>query len=221
MKNNLSSRLCTFWIVAMLSLTVSAAVSAGVVNEALLLLQSQWAAATYETAVEEREDALSALADKARELCADDCRDPELLIWKGIIVSSLAGEQGGLGALGLAKEARASLERALEIEPQALQGSAYTSLGTLYHKVPGWPIGFGSDKKARSHLDKALTINPDGVDPNYFMAEFMLDEGEYQKAREHLLKALAAPQRPGREVADAGRRQEVNQMLAKVEAKLN
>ena len=217
MKKNLSSRIYAFCTGAVLC----AAAAAAVANENLLLLQSQWAAATYETSVEEREDALAALADQARELCADQCRDPELLIWKGIIVSSLAGEKGGLGALGLAKEAKASLERALEIEPQALQGSAYTSLGTLYHKVPGWPLGFGSDKKARSHLDKALTINPDGVDPNYFMAEFMLDEGEYQLAREHLLKALAAPQRPGRERADAGRRQEVNQMLAKVQAKLD
>lgn len=189
--------------------------------DGVALLQSQWAAATYETAADERADALTRLAEQARELCADQCRDPELLIWKGIIVSSLAGEKGGLGALSLAKEARVSLEQALEIEPEALQGSAYTSLGTLYHKVPGWPLGFGSDKKARSHLHKALSINPDGVDPNYFMAEFMLDEGEYQQARAHLRKALAAPKRPGREVADAGRRQEVNRMLAKVEAKLN
>lgn len=190
-------------------------------NGSMVMLQSKWAEATYRVADKDRVDALAQLAEEAREVCAEQCQEPGLLIWKGIIVSSLAGEKGGLGALRLAKEAKASLEAALKIDPQALQGSAYTSLGTLYHKVPGWPIGFGSDKKARSHLSKALAINPDGVDPNYFMAEFMLDEGEYQLAREHLLKALAAPQRPGRELADAGRREEVNQMLAKVDAKLN
>ena len=33
----------------------------------------------------------------------------EPLIWHGIILSSLAGAKGGLGALGLAKEARDQL----------------------------------------------------------------------------------------------------------------
>ncbi len=39
------------------------------------------------------------------------------------------------------KEARASLEAALKIAPEALDGSAYTSLGSLYYQVPGWPLG--------------------------------------------------------------------------------
>jgi hypothetical protein len=56
----------------------------------------------------------------------------------------------------------------MAIDPRALQGSAYTSLGSLYYQVPGWPIGFGDDKRAEAMLLKALEINPDGIDPNYF-----------------------------------------------------
>ena len=41
----------------------------------------------------------------------------EALIWEGIIESSYAGAKGGLGALGLAKEARGNLEAALEDRP--------------------------------------------------------------------------------------------------------
>ena len=87
--------------------------------------------------------------------------------------------------------------------------------------MPGWPIGFGSDKKAKRHLQQALAINPAGIDSNYFMAQYLLDEGEYAESKQHLLKALAAQQRPGRDLADSGRRQEASQMLAEVEAKLH
>ena len=55
---------------------------------------------------------------------------------------------------------------ALAIDPKALAGSAYTSLGSLYYQVPGWPIGFGDDKKAREMLEAAgyeVTDQPDGV----------------------------------------------------------
>ncbi len=52
------------------------------------------------------------------------------------MLSTYAGAKGGLGALSLAKKSRAVLESALMIDDQALQGSAYTSLGALYAKVP-------------------------------------------------------------------------------------
>ena len=58
----------------------------------------------------------------------------------------------------------------------ALDGSAYTSLGTLYYKVPGFPIGFGDHKKARQLLEAALKVNPDGIDSNYFYGEYLFDE---------------------------------------------
>ena len=47
-----------------------------------------------------------------------------------------------------------------------LDGSAYNSLGVLYYKVPGWPVGFGDKAKARELLQKALAINPKGIDAN-------------------------------------------------------
>jgi len=183
-------------------------------------LQREWALVTYELSPEMKADALASLGEQADSLVEQHPDDPELLIWQGIVLSSYAGEAGGLGALGAAKRARAALERALEIDPAAMSGSALTSLGTLYHKVPGWPVGFGSDKKAREYLSRALQINADGIDPNYFMGEFLFDEGEYAAAEQYLRKALAAPDRPGRELADRGRRGEIQALLGRVEAKL-
>ena len=144
----------------------------------------------------------------------------EALIWEAIIESSYAGAKGGLGALGLAKEARGNLEAALKINPNALDGSAYTSLGTLYYKVPGFPVGFGDHDKARKLLKKAVEINPNGIDPNYFYAEFLYEEGEYAQALQYLDKAAKASPRPGRESADKGRRAEIAALTAKVKKEL-
>ena len=106
------------------------------------------------------------------------------------------------------------------IDPQALAGSAYTSLGSLYYQVPGWPIGFGDDEKAEKMLTQALAINPDGLDPNYFYGDFLQRQKRYEEARAALEKALAAKDRPGRELADNGRRAEATALLQQVESKL-
>lgn len=183
-------------------------------------LQQEWAKVMYALGPDEREPALAMLADRARQEVAVNPEDADLLIWRGIIVSTYAGEKGGLGALRLAKEARASLEAALAIDDSALQGSAYTSLGSLYYKVPGWPLGFGDDKKARAFLTRALEINPSGIDSNFFMGEFLFEEGAYAEARAYLVKAAQAPDRQGRALADDGRRSEIRALMEKVERKL-
>jgi tetratricopeptide (TPR) repeat protein len=141
-------------------------------------------------------------------------------VWLAIVLSTDAGVTGGFGALGKVKEARRQLEAAEKINPDALNGSIYTSLGSLYYQVPGWPIGFGDDEKAETYLKKALAINPDGIDPNYFYGDFMLEEGNYQQAIKYLEKAAAAPPRPGRPLADKGRQAEVQQKLQQARGKI-
>jgi tetratricopeptide (TPR) repeat protein len=143
-------------------------------------------------------------------------KDAGLQIWDGIITSTLAGLKGGLGALSLAKEARDHLQLAEQMQPGALDGSALTSLGALYYQVPGWPIGFGNKDKARTSLQAALRLDPAGIDANYFYADFLLAQGDLAGARAAAERALAAPVRPGREVADNGRRAEIRTLLGKI-----
>jgi tetratricopeptide (TPR) repeat protein len=187
----------------------------------LLSIQQAWAKVNYDTpAGDARAQAFETLEKRAEQFTQQHPTRAEALIWEGIIESSYAGAKGGLGALGLAKEARGNLEKALEIDPAALEGSAYTSLGTLYYRVPGFPVGFGDDDKARKLLQKALELNPNGIDPNYFYADFLYAEGQYAEALKYLQKAAKAPARPGRETADKGRHGEIDALEAKVKAKL-
>jgi len=184
-------------------------------------LRSGWEQIKYHTPTASQELAYAKLAQEAAQVSTAQPGQAEPLIWQAIILASQAGAKGGLGALSLVKQARELLEQAEQLDPKALDGSVYTSLGSLYYQVPGWPIGFGDDDKARDYLQKALSVNPDGIDANYFYGDFLLDQGDYRGAVAALEKALQAPARPGREVADAGRRQEVLVDLSKARSKLD
>lgn len=182
-------------------------------------LQERWAEINYQMEGKAQETAFDALMKEAEAIVAANPTSADALIWSGIIKSTYAGAKGGLGALSLAKASKADLEKAMSIDANALQGSAYTSLGALYYSVPGWPVGFGDDEKAEELLKKALTMNAEGIDPNYFYANFLVNQKRYTEARTYFEKAKKAPARPGRALADSGRQKEIDEALAAIASK--
>lgn len=189
-------------------------------NEDLLVIQQRWATVNYETPKAAQEKAFEELTTDARRLVESNPGRAEPLVWLAIVTSSDAGATGGISALGKVKEARKLLEQAEKIDAHALDGSVYTSLGSLYYQVPGWPIGFGNDRKAEEYLQKALQVNPEGIDPNYFYGDFLLEEGKPDQAVRYLEKAQAAPPRANRALADRGRQQEIAAKLQIARSKL-
>jgi tetratricopeptide (TPR) repeat protein len=190
------------------------------VDDAVADLQREWETIRYKTPTAQHAERFEALAGKAHKVVETYPNRAEPLIWNGIVVSTLAGAKGGLGALSLAKDAKSMYEQALKLNPNALDGSAYNSLAVLYYKVPSWPVGFGDKTKARELLDKAAAINPQGVDVNYFYGEYLVEAGKPAEAIAYLERSLAAPARPGREIADAGRKEEAKALLDKVRAQV-
>ena len=184
-------------------------------------IQQSWAHIQYETPEKQRAAAFEQLAVQATHFATERPAVAEAWIWKGIVTSSWAGAEGGLVALGKAKDAKADLEKSLTLDPKALQGSAYTSLAALYDRVPGWPIGFGDSDKAEQLLKQALQLNPDGIDSLYFWGDHLYRQKRYAEARAALQKAQQAAPRPGRESADAGRRKEIAALLVDVNKKLD
>ena len=185
----------------------------------ILAIEHQWEHIHYQLPEEKQEAAFPQLEADADALIAHHPQRAEPLVWKAIILSTHAGVKGGLGALSMVRRARDLLEQAEKIDPDTLNGSVYTTLGSLYYQVPGWPLGYGDDKKAESFLKKALQINPNGIDPNYFYGDFLYRKGHYAEALAALEKALHAPDRPDRPLADAGRRKEIQTVIDKIKNK--
>jgi Tfp pilus assembly protein PilF len=80
-------------------------------------------------------------------------------------------------------------------------------------------VGFGDKAKARELLQKALAISPKGIDANFFFAEYLVETKHPEDAAAYLERALQAPGRAGRQIADAGRREEARLLLDKVKGR--
>jgi len=183
-------------------------------------IEHQWAHITYE--VKDSDAQLSQIDALSKEAATVAARYPgraEPIIWQGIVTSEEAAIASIFTALGYAKDARALFEKAEKIDAKALDGAVPMSLGTLYDRVPGFPVGFGDSDKARKYLEEAIAESPNGLDSNFFYGDFLLQQGEYQKAKQVLSHALEAPANPDRPVWDKGRRAEVRGLLAKIDAK--
>lgn len=187
------------------------------IEEALKLsVADAWARAAYAIPKEDRFATFFALAERARKEA--DKGSAASLIWKGICISTLAGEKRGLGSLKLVREARTALLASIELDETALEGAAHISLGALYYKLPPWPVSFGSKKRARRFLTRALEISPNSIDANYFMADFLFTVGDLDGAREHIETGLATLVRAERVQADQGRQDELKRLLERIES---
>ncbi len=205
----------SIWIL-LASLLSATAARADNLADSILDIQHQWEHIHYQLNEDQQEDAFPKLEQQADTLIKHYPDRAEPLVWKAIVLSTHAGVKGGFSALSMVRKARDLLEQAEKIDPDTLNGSIYTTLGSLYYQVPGWPLGYGDDQKAETFLKKALKINPNGIDPNYFYGDFLYRKGHYSQALSVLEKAMHAPNRPNRPLADQGRRKEIQAVIAKI-----
>jgi tetratricopeptide (TPR) repeat protein len=196
-----------------------AATSNAAMEDDILAIALRWEHIKFvEDGAPDQFDDIDKLAKDAARLVAKYPGRPEPMVWQGIVTSEEAGMASMLHAMGYAKQARKILEKAYKLDPKALDAGAATSLGVLYYRVPGFPFGFGDNDQARSLLKEALTLAPDGMDANYFYADFLMTQHEYAAADKVLHHALALPERPDRPLWDQERRAVIKQLIAKAEA---
>lgn len=186
------------------------------VESAVADLQHGWAKVLYQIPQNQKEKSYRELAAKAHQMTTNFPGRVETIVWEAIVLSSYAEFQNGLGALGKLKTAKELLLSAEKINPLAMDGAIPMVLGVIHYKAPGWPISFGDNRKARAYLETALKINPEGIDPNFYYGEFLMQQRETTQAKIHLEKALAALPRLGREDADSGRKDEIRQRLQSI-----
>jgi tetratricopeptide (TPR) repeat protein len=167
-----------------------------------------------------QEKQMAGVAQHAAEIAQRYPGRPEAQIWLGIIISeqaSMASENSSpFKALGFAKQARDILEKVEKVDPVVLDAGAPTSLGVLYYRVPGFPLGFGDNAKARQLLQEAVANAPNGLDANYFYGDFLYQQHEYAAAEKVLRHALSLPPHPERPLWDKSRRLVIQELLAKI-----
>ncbi|MES2211617.1 MAG: hypothetical protein V4490_00515 [Pseudomonadota bacterium] len=182
----------------------------------LSTLKQAWASAKYQqqgiaqvAALEHLLSEFDALHDQAPERV-------DVALWYGITLSTYATTQSGVSALKAVTHAKRLLEFVVEQEPMIEDGLAYSILGSLYYRVPKWPIGFKNEAKAAAFLKEATAKFPDSIDANFLYAEYLKNEKDYTRAEHYYLQGLKSNKRPGFEVADEGRRQEISHALAEL-----
>lgn len=203
-------------LAALAAMALPAAASAGM-PEDVKFLNDNWARISYQmNGSSHQAAALDKLAQQADQVVARYPGQADPLLWQGIIVSEQANRANIFHKLSLATRARDILARAYAVNPRAGNGGAAMSLGVLYYKVPGSPFGFGDGARARQLLQQALALDPNGLDANYFWGDYLYDQSDKVGSKAALLKALRAPHDSNRAVWDAGRRREVQALLAKI-----
>jgi tetratricopeptide (TPR) repeat protein len=165
-------------------------------------VESEWASIYYSTPKHKQGTAYLRLLDKTLDLSRRYPGNAEPIFWQAVVKATYADHQDALSALKTIHEARDLLVKAIAINPETMEGSAYVTLGTLYYLAPKWPIAFGDDNEAEKMFQSALKINPDGIDTNYFYGEFLLSIDNPKDAVKYLERAANAPARTEQLYAD-------------------
>ncbi|MDX8128656.1 hypothetical protein QLH52_15280 [Methylomonas sp. OY6] len=181
---------------------------------AIARLESEWASVYYQSDETRQRQTYPQMLETAAELTKRYPNAAEPKIWQATIIATNAAFQSSLSALSSLQTAKTLLEEAIAQNPNALDGAAYVTLGTLYYMVPGWPVSFGDNQLAEQMLKASLKINPNGIDANYFYADYLLQQDRSAEAEEYLHKAVQAPLRKQQVFADTQLQNEAKMALA-------
>ncbi len=168
----------------------------------LQYIESEWASIYYSTPKQKQGPAYCRLLDRTINLSRQYPNNAEPIIWEAIVKATNADHQDAMSALQAINDARDLLLKAIAINPQAMDGSAYVTLGTLYYMAPKWPIGFGDEATAQKMLETALKINPNGIESNYFYGDFLLSNNNLNEAEKYFQRAITIPVRTEQIYAD-------------------
>lgn len=189
------------------------------VSATIQRLQDEWAVIFYTLPEDQHAAKFKDLLGRVHAVTEKNPKHPDPLILEGIVLCTYAGAEIGLSALTKVERARTLFEKAIAIDPKAMEASAYIALGNLYHRLPGWPISYGDDDIAKPYFEAALKLYPDAIDSNYFYGDFLLSQDEYDKALPYLEKADRAPVRAGMQISDLKLKEEITKALADARTK--
>jgi hypothetical protein len=191
-------------LLSVLALTSSVTLpSSATYEQELADFSRDFQTASYATeAGEARTKALDGLLARAVDLKSRYPNRGMPLAWVGWLkFNSMYSQTDPATMMPLLLDARANLEKAIEIEPNCCGPEAFVTLAIIY-QVP--LTGKDQRDTVRMYFAKAFAIDPNGVIPNTRFAGFLMRNGELEAALKHANAALAAPplrNRPGEDRA--------------------
>ncbi len=111
-----------------------------------------------------------AVADRAIALNPNDVRG---LFWKSVAMGKMAEDSGIVNAFRMLRPMEKMLLKVVALDEKYENAGAHRALGRMYHKLPGFPISFGSNQKALAHLKRAHELFPRDVITRAFYAEVL------------------------------------------------
>lgn len=198
---------------------IAGPLSASELNNSLVSLEHDWAATYYQAGEAQQRQAYPQLLAKAADLVKRYPQAAEAKIWLATIMVSNAALESSLTVLATLDNAKALLEESIKQNPTALNGAAYLTLGTLYYRVPGWPVSFGDVSIAEQMLKTSLQMNPQGVDANYFYGDYLLRQERVAEAEAYFRKAVQVSARKQQLINDLHLQQDATVALANIHQK--
>ena len=115
------------------------------------------------------------------------------LFWKAVAMGKIVEDSGIFKALKRMRQMEKLLLRVVELDERYENAGAHRALGRIYHLLPAFPISFGNNQKAYTHLKRAHTLFPDDLITRAFYADLLFDLGKKTEAQIHAKFVLTAP----------------------------
>lgn len=170
--------------------------------------------ARYELAVSYSDSAVSLAPDQSVTYLRRAVAKGRLALFRGVFT----------GGIGLANDVKADCERAIALNNggDKIQAVVHYVYARSHHKVSEkWAparailgLGWADIDIALEEYEKALALDPDLMMIYYDYAQALIEEDEYEKARELLNRALQCPHK---DEDDDQKVEEINDLLVQIE----
>lgn len=107
-------------------------------------------------------------------------------LWLGVCYGLLAEEQGIMSSFFLLEPIETCFNHSLKLDESYFYGAPLRAIGLFYHKIPGWPVSKGDNRKALSYLEKALSYGPEFYLNHLYISLVYKALGDKVKYRYHL-----------------------------------
>ena len=106
--------------------------------------------------------------------------------WLGVCYGLLGEEQGIMSSFFLLDPIETCFNKSLQLDESYFYGAPLRSIGLFYHRIPGWPVSKGDNRKALSYLEKSLHYGPEFYLNHLYISWVYKALGNNSKHRHHL-----------------------------------